>query len=159
MAIHYTHNEFMQAVTRQRASALANNLDTETIIMGSVQLYYEHKKNIAYLNHALSFARSKNGMRVNAVKSFLSHFTGAKLKGNEYIKAGDSNTIPAEFESLGSWVEWADQKAPEPTYDHKAMVLSLERYLNKTLEKAKEHDDKALIGEVTAMLAMAKRAV
>ena len=134
----YTHEEFMAAYARQMSTALQDSIDNDTIIMGAVSLFWTHSKNIAYLNDAMNFTRAKKGMRLNAVKAFLTAFTGAVFKKGQYVGGGKVKDFPlqADFQGLGSWVDWANENAKEPTYDRKAMVLSLVRAIDRDINKA-----------------------
>ena len=154
-----THNQFMTTFEKEMRGNYAANQAQEIIIMGAVALFWEHSKNIAYLNHAMQYARGRRGIRVNAVKAFIVAFTGAVYKGKGFTGGGRAmKKLPNLFFFFDSWTEWADDNAAEPTYDHKAFVLKLETYLGKRVEEAEAAGDTATANVVGTMLTMAKQA-
>jgi hypothetical protein len=154
-----THNLFMSTFTHEMRGAYQSNVNQEVIIMGAISLFWEHSKNIAYLNHAMQYARAHRGVRVNAVKAFLKEFTGAVWKKDSFTGGGRKlKELPEEFNKLQSWLDWADVEAKEPAYDHKLFVLSIEKYLTKKQEEAKAHEDNSTAEVIGSMLAMAKSA-
>lgn len=153
------HETFMKAFTNEMRGAYSHNQNQELIILGAVSLFWQHSKNIAYLNHAMQYARAVRGVRVNAVKAFLKGFTGAVYKKDSFIGGGRKmKECPESFNSLQSWLDWADKEAVEPSYDHKAFVLKLETYLGKQQEVAQSHGDGATAEVIGSMLKMAKSA-
>lgn len=154
-----THKQFMDTFTHEMRGMYQSNINQEVIILGAVSLFWQHSKNIAYLNHAMQYARASRGIRVNAVRAFLSHFTGAVWKKDKYIGGGRKlKECPEEFNNLNKWTEWANEHAAEPAYDHKAFVMSIEKYLSKKKEEATENGDNSTAEILGTMVAMAKRA-
>lgn len=144
-----THNAFMSVYNREMRKNEVLNNNQELIILGAVALFWEHNKNIAYLNYAMNYARARSGMRVNAVKSFLTHFTGARYsekgdKKNQFVKGGKMEAIPNEFEGLTSWLDWADEKAAEPEYDLAKAQLKVVHFLQKEKKRAKENGENGM---------------
>jgi len=156
--IDYDHDTFMAALGRQFQTAKQNNDDDTVLTIGAIALFWKHKKNIAYLNKSLTYARTRRGIRVNALRSFLTHFTGAVYDSNtnSYTKAGKMKTLPKEFHSLSTWVEWADNNGKgEPEFDEAKATKSAIAYLNKRREIARENNAPALVEHLTtAMLAL-----
>ena len=144
-----THNGFMSVYNREMRKSEALNANQELLILGAVALFWEHNKNIAYLNYAMNYARARSGMRVNAVKAFLTHFTGARYsekgdKKNQFVKGGKMEAMPIEFGTLNSWLAWADEKAAEPEYDLAKAQLKVISFLQKEKKKAKENGANAM---------------
>lgn len=138
------HSQFVQAFTRQMQGAYQGNQDQETIILGAIQLYWKHSKNISYLNDALQYARGRKGIRVNAVRAFLETFSGAVYKGDKFTGAGRSTKeCPENFHDLESWLEWANEKAQEPEYSlpkQQLKVISFLQHQKKTAIEHGQHD-------------------
>jgi len=154
-----------------------HNTNLEIVISGAVALYWQHNKNTAYLEKGMMIAKAHKGLRVNAVKSFYTHFTGLKSKKDgTYGKVSDHKTalesfdaVQTEamgdvaeityrqaFESLSSWQGWIDANAQEPQYDHKAAFLSLVKQLETRQKKANENEDSEGAQALAAMLKIAK---
>ncbi len=155
MSIQFTKKEFDNAYGRLRANANQNNLDFNALILGGAQLYFEHKFNTGYIERAMLIARNHSGLRVNAVRSFLQAMTGVKIPARatgKPMKKGKLEEAPQALIDCDDWVEWADTETPEPMYDHKAVTLKLQKYLEKQQENAKEHDDSELSEQVAQML-------
>lgn len=135
---------FQIAVKSFKARSKKHNELEEIVVMGAVQLFWEHQKNIAYLNQAMAAARSYKGLRVNAIKEFLTHFTGAVMVKGVYTKGGKMEKCPSAFNALKSWLEWANEHAAEQTYDHTKKFNNLKSLLESRKKDAFEHGDKEL---------------
>lgn len=130
-----THADWESAYNAGMEHATTFRAQSNLVIMGAVGLFWAHSKNIAYVNKGLAYAAAYRGLRVEAVKGFFRHFTGAvfdKGKG-EFVKGGKAKAIPAEFADLENWVDWADREKPEPKFDASkdanGLVKSIERKL------------------------------
>jgi hypothetical protein len=153
-----SHEEFYRVCARQIAGANAANLDREIVVLGAVELFWEHKKNVAYLNRAMQVARSVRGLRVNAVRAFLTAMTGAKWKGDAFIKGGDMAACPDEFAGLGSWTDWANEKAAEPEYDAAKAVAALAAIMHKRAEIARANGAAGVAEQIEAAMHLVERA-
>jgi hypothetical protein len=142
-----THSQFMSAFTRQMQGNYAANQDQEIIILGAVDLYWTHSKNVSYLQHAMQYARGRKGIRVNAVKAFFDAFTGAVFdkEKNTYAKSGRAmKECPNDFKGLASWLEWADKEAAEPEYNLIKQQLKVIQFLQNQKKVAIEHDQQEM---------------
>lgn len=158
MAIHYTKTEFNTALGRLRATANQNTLDLNAIILGGAQLYFEHKFNTGYVERAMQVVRNMSGIRVNAVRAFFVALTGVnipKRATGKPLKKGTLTEAPQALLELDDWLQWADEEAAEPAYDHKAVQLKLVKYLEKQQENATDHNDGELAETVRQMIALA----
>ena len=149
-----THGQFTSVFHKEMRSNHEANQNQEVLIMGAVQLYFEHNKNIAYLNHAMQYARGRRGIRVNAVKAFLVHFTGAVYKkGSDFTKASKKVNEAAEgFEMLSSWVEWADENAKEPEYNLAMHQLKVINFLQREKKLAQDNGEDKMAEVLTASM-------
>lgn len=131
--VNIKHADWQQAFESGMRSAGTFRAQSNMVIMGAVALFWANSKNIAYLNSALQYAAAYRGIRVEAVKGFLVYFTGAKYDrdNGKFSKGGKKAAMPAEFLDLQSWVDWANDKAPERKFD----AVSDEKAIIKTLER------------------------
>jgi hypothetical protein len=150
--LNITKSEFYSTLAVEMGKNSISNYNQELLIMGAVQLFWEHNKNIAYLQDALRFAQNRNGVRVNAVKAFLTHFTGAtysnKVGVKNFIKGGKlkemGDKLHNEFVGLDSWLSWANDKAPEPEYNLAKQQLKVIAFLQNQKTTAIEHNQHAM---------------
>ena len=149
-----SHGEFTSVFHKEMRSNLEANKNQEVLILGAIQLYWEHNKNIAYLNNAMQYARGRRGIRVKAVRAFLAHFTGAVFKqGSDFVKAGRKvKEMPEGFEMLSSWLDWADEHAPEPEYDVAKQQLKVISFLQHQKKIAVEHGEDKMAETITASM-------
>ena len=95
----YSKAEFDTAYARLSGGAAQNTLDFSAVILGGVQLYWEHNFNTGYLEKAMRVARLYKGLRVNAVRSFLAAMTGVKIPKRpspKPLKKGHLTEMPSE---------------------------------------------------------------
>jgi len=138
-ATYYTHEQFYRIAGRRLQKTARENSERNLVILSAVNLYFEHKYNTAYLNAALDLARATAGLRVNAVKSFLTAMTGAKLSKGAYAKRGKLDQPPAEFYNLTDWIDWADREAPEPEFDAVKAKADLVKLMERRARIAREN--------------------
>ncbi len=144
-----THTQFTQAFQTEMRGNFHANANQETIILGAISLFWEHSKNIDYLNSAMQYARSRSGIRVNAVRAFLLEFTGAVYtKKDGFRKGGKKEALPAKFHDIRSWLDWANDNAQEPEYNLAKQQLKVVAML----QKEKRIAEKAGEGEMVNML-------
>jgi hypothetical protein len=133
-------------------------LDLNALILGGAQLYFTHKYNTGYIERAMLIARNHSGLRVNAVRSFFQKLTGVAIPtraNGKPLKRGTLEKAPQALLDLDVWTDWAEEHAQEPTYDHKAMVTKIDKYLAAQAEIAKKAND----GELVAKLEQALKVV
>lgn len=146
-----SHADWSHAFEQGMRNASTFRSQSNLVIMGAVVLFWKNSKNISYLNSALQYAGAYRGIRLEAVKAFLVHFTGAKFeKGPEkfdsvsgklvkasgkFVKAGKLKAIRDGFDQLDSWVDWANAKKPEPAFDAKKLIEGDEKSIVKMLER------------------------
>lgn len=147
------HADWSHAFEMGMKSASTFRQQSNLVIMGAVALFWKNSKNTAYLNSALQYANAYRGIRVEGVKGFIVHHTGAKYdsKADKFAKAGSMKECPKSFYDLESWVDWANEKAPERKFDavkdEQSILKTLERKLDTardalgTLRNAAESDD------------------
>ena len=118
---------------------------SNTVLMGAVALFWRNSKNTSYINDAYNYAKAYRGLRTNAARSFLTHYTGAKFdeKADKYIGGGKKKACPADFFKMSSWLEYADKKAAEPDYDSGKVEKQFLKTLERKLEGAKAAHEKA----------------
>lgn len=139
-----THADWAFALEQGMRSASTFRRQSNLIIMGAVVLFWNNSKNIAYLNSAVEYAKAYRGIRVEAVKAFLVHFTGAKFDrdAGKFVKGGKLKAMREGFETLDTWLDWADKEKPEPEFDAKKLIATDEkaviRMLERKLDAAKE---------------------
>lgn len=144
----------MDTFTREMRANFAANVNQEIIIMGAVQLFWKHSKNVSYLNSALQYARGRKGIRVNAVRAFLETFTGAVFhKKDDFVKGGRKvPECPPEFFELDSWLDWADKNAQEPEYNLAKHQLKIVQMFQKEKKLAEENGQDAMAKSITAAM-------
>lgn len=132
-----SHADWSHAFEQGMRHASTFRRQSNLVIMGAVALFWNNSKNISYLNSALQYATAYRGIRVEAAKAFLVHFTGAKFDktAGKFVKAGKLRVIREGFEELDSWVDWANAEKPEPEFDAKALVAADEKAIIRMIEK------------------------
>jgi hypothetical protein len=158
MSIQFTKAEFDNAYNRLRANANQSTLDLNALILGGAQLYFTHKYNTGYIERAMLISRNHSGLRVNAVRSFFQKLTGVAIPtraNGKPLKRGTLEKAPQALMDLDVWTDWAEEHAQEPTYDHKAMVAKIDKYLEAQAKIAKDAND----GELVAKLEQALKVV
>lgn len=132
-----SHADWQQAFESGMRSAGTFRAQSNLVFMGSVVLFWKNSKNISYLNSAIQYADAYKGIRVEAVKAFLVHFTGAKFDkaAGKFVKAGKLKAIREGFDTLNTWVEWANAEKPEAAFDAKKLVEMDEKAVIRLLEK------------------------
>lgn len=129
-----THAEWSLAFETGMRSAGTFRAQSNLVFMGAVALFWRNSKNISYLNSAIQYAEAYRGIRVEAVKKFLVHFTGAKYDG-KFVKAGKLKACREGFDELESWLDFADREAPEVKFDAIKLVQADEKAVLRLLEK------------------------
>jgi len=148
-----TLNQFTVALEAGHAAIRSLKKVDNIIIMGAVELYFEHSKQISYLNKALDYAQSFRGYRKEACKNFLATFSGAKFDKDTkvFTKGGKIKVANDEFNNMDSWLDWADLNHAEKAFDPESIVKRLHGmvgYINKTV---KEHDGDILPSVLSSM--------
>ena len=151
---HISHGQFTSVFHKEMRSNHEANENQEVLILGAVQLYWEHNKNIAYLNNAMQYARGRRGLRVNAVRAFLENFTGAVFKqGSDFTKAGRKvKEMPEGFAILSSWLDWADANAQEPEYNLAKQQLKVISFLQHQKKIAQDHGENVMAEMLTTSI-------
>ena len=141
-----SHADWSKAFEAGMRSASTFRQQSNMIIMGAVVLFWKNSKNISYLNSAVQYATAYRGLRVEGVKAFLVHFTGAKFDKElgRFVKAGKLKAIREGFENLDSWVDWANAEKPEEAFDAKKLIDGDEKAIIKMLERKLDAAQEAL---------------
>lgn len=147
MTITISHGLFTNTFNKEMQNNHHANKAQEILILGAVKLFWEHNKNVAYLNSAMQYARGRRGIRVNAVRAFLMHFTGAVYKqGKDFTKAGKKvKEMPEGFDLLTSWLGWANEHAKEPEYDLAKQQLKVISMLQREKKLAEENNQGVMV--------------
>lgn len=132
-----SHADWSHAFEQGMRNASTFRRQSNLVIMGAVVLFWKNSKNISYLNSAVQYATAYRGIRVEAVKAFLVHFTGAKFDKElgKFVKAGKLKAIRDGFDKLDSWVDWANAEKPEEAFDAKKLIEGDEKAIIKMLER------------------------
>ncbi|MBT8450073.1 MAG: hypothetical protein KJO69_10305 [Gammaproteobacteria bacterium] len=131
-----SHAVWAEAFESGMRSAGTFRAQSNMVIMGAVALFWTNSKNIHYLNNGLQYAQAYRGLKVEGIKRFFIHFTGAKFDNatNKFVKAGKKKAMPIEFGKLEHFDDWVKEKAPERKWDavadEKAIIKALERKLD-----------------------------
>lgn len=153
-----SHADWSHALDMGLKSASTFRRQSDLVIRGAAVLFWANSKNVAYLNSALEYATAYRGIRVEAAKAFLSNFTGAKYdrETGKFVKGGKMKALDVSIYTLDHWVDWANEKRPEPKFDamkdEQAILKTLERKLDaardalaavRTVEPGDEVDELA----------------
>lgn len=132
-----SHADWQAAFNDGMKNAGTFRAQSNLVIMGAVALFWRNSKNTGYLNSAIQYANAYRGIRVEAVKAFLVHFTGAKFDKDlgKFVKAGKLKAIRDGFDTLESWVDWANAAKPEEAFDAKKSILGDEKAIIAMLQR------------------------